>query len=98
MGAGISEGGPCGTHKGGGRAQGVGRALRPCGQVVGPPGVFSVPEIHKYSIKNHTKFSGHLENFYFWDIFYCTDKSENRRIIIFLLYLFKITESKRWVQ
>ena len=34
-----------------------------------PPAVFSVPKILKYSIKNHTKFAGHLENFYFWDIF-----------------------------
>ena len=38
--------------------------------------------------KNHTKFAGHLEHFYFRDIFYCTDNSENRRIILFLLYLF----------
>jgi hypothetical protein len=49
--------------------RGVGRALHPCGPLVQPPGACSVPEILKYSIKNHTKFSGHLENFYFWDIF-----------------------------
>ena len=36
MGAGISGGDPHGTHKTGGRAQGVGRALHPCGKVVGP--------------------------------------------------------------
>jgi hypothetical protein len=69
MGAGISEGGLRGTHKAGGAPRGVGRALHPCGPLLQPPGAISVPEILKYSIKNHTKFSGHLENFYFWDIF-----------------------------
>ena len=45
MGAGISGGGPRGAHEEGGRA------LDPRGQVVAPSGVFSVPEILKYSIK-----------------------------------------------
>ena len=40
--------------------------------------VFSVPKILKYSIKNHTKFAGHLGHFYFRDIFYCTDNSEKQ--------------------
>ena len=62
--------------QGRGRAQGVGRALHPRGSLVHPPGVFSVPEILKYSIKNHTKFSGHLEKFYFQGIFYCKDNSK----------------------
>ena len=62
-----------------GRAQGVGRALDPRGQVLVPPDVFSVPIILEYSRKNHILFSGHLENFYFWCIFYCMDKSENRQ-------------------
>ena len=69
VGAGISGGGPCGVHEAGGAPQGGGRALDPHGQVVWPPGVFSVPIILKYSGKNHIKFSGHLENFYFWGIF-----------------------------
>ena len=69
VGAGISGGGPCGVHEAGCAPQGGGRTLDPRGQVVRPPGVFLVTEILKYSIKNHTKFSGHLENFYFWDIF-----------------------------
>ena len=69
MGAGISEGDPCGTHKPPGSAQGGRHAPRACGPLVQPPSVFSVPKILKYSIKNHTKFSGHLENFYFQDIF-----------------------------
>jgi len=69
MGVGISGGDPRGTHKTGGAPRRVGRALHPCGPLVHPPGAYSVPEILKYSIKNHTKFSGHLENFYFWDIF-----------------------------
>ena len=54
-----------------------GRALDPRGQVPAPPVVFSVPDILKYSRKNHTKFAGHLEHFYFQDIFYCMDNSEN---------------------
>ena len=66
---------------------GGGRTLDPRGQVLAPPAVFSVPDILKYSIKNHTKFSGHLENFYFRGIFYCMDNSENRQKILFLFYL-----------
>ena len=70
--------------RGRGRVQGVGRALHPHGHMVGPPGVFSVPIILKYSGKNHIKFSGHLENFYFLGIFYCTENLENRqKILIF---------------
>ena len=46
-----------------------GRALDPRGQVPAPPDVFSVPNILKYSRKNHISISGHLENFYFRGIF-----------------------------
>ena len=63
--------------RGRGHAQGVGRTPDPRGQVPAPPVVFSVPNILKYSRKNHIKFSGHLENFYFWGIFYCKDNSKN---------------------
>ena len=55
------------------------RALDPRGQVLAPPSVFSVPDILKYSRQNHISILGHLENFYFWGIFYCTDNSENRQ-------------------
>ena len=79
MGARISGGGPCGVHEAGGAPH-----------MVGPPGVFSVPIILKYSRKNYIKFSGHLENFYFWDIFYCKINSENRQKILILLYLYLI--------
>ena len=79
--------GPRGVHEARGRAQGGGRALDPRGQVVCPPGVFSVPIILKYSRKNHIKILGHLEDFYFRGIFYCKDNSENARKIHFLLYL-----------
>ena len=48
---------------------GGGRALDPRGQVIAPPAAFSVPDILKYSRKNHIPFSGHLENFYFRGIF-----------------------------
>ena len=87
VGAGISGGGPPWAHEAGGAPRGVGRALHPCGHMVGPPGVFLVPIILKYSGKNHISFSGHLENFYFQGIFYCKDNSENRQKILFLLYL-----------
>ena len=46
-----------------------GRALDPRGQVLAPPAVFLVPNILKYSRKNHISISGHLENFYFRGIF-----------------------------
>ena len=82
VGAGISGGGPPWAH------ETAGHALDPRGQVPAPPVVFSVPDILKYSRKNHTKFAGNLEHFYFRTIFYCTDNSENRRILLFLLYLF----------
>ena len=49
--------------------RGRGRALDPRGQVLSPPDVFSVPNILKYSRKNHIKSSGHLEHFYCWDFF-----------------------------
>ena len=77
--------GPPGAHKAGARPGG-GRALDPRGQVLAPPDVFSVPDILKYSRKNHISISGHLENFYFWGIFYCMDNSQNRQKILFLLY------------
>jgi len=48
--------------------RGRGRALDRRGQVRAPPVVFSMPDILKYSRKNHTKFAGHLEIFYFWGI------------------------------
>ena len=67
MGAGISGGGPPGAHETGGVPYRGG--LHSCGLVLAPPVVFSVPKILKYSIKNHDKFAGHFEHFYFRDIF-----------------------------
>ena len=52
VGARISGGGHQGPTRQG-RAPGGGRALCPRVQVVAPPGVFSVPDILKYSTKNH---------------------------------------------
>ena len=69
MGAGISGGGPPGAHETGGAPKVGGRALHSRGLVLAPPVVFSVPKILKYSRKNHTKFAGHLEHFYFRDTF-----------------------------
>ena len=68
VGAGISGGGPPGAHETGGTPY-RGHALLSCGLVLGPPAVFSVPKILKYSRKNHTRFAGHLEHFYFRTIF-----------------------------
>ena len=50
--AGISGGGPPGAHEAGAHPGG-GRALDPRGQVLAPPALFSVPDILKYSRKNH---------------------------------------------
>ena len=69
VGAGISGGGPPAAHEAGGAPCKGGRALDPRGQVLAPPAVFSVPNIPKYSRKNHIKLAGHLENFYFRAIF-----------------------------
>ena len=69
MGVGISGGGTPWAHEAGGAPRGVGRALHPRGQVVDPPVVFLVPNILKYSRKNHMQISGHFENFYFRGIF-----------------------------
>ena len=49
--AGISGGEPSWAHEAGG-------ALHPCGQVLAPPAVFSVPDILKYSRKIISKFQG----------------------------------------
>ena len=86
---GISGRGPPGAHEVGGAPNGVGRALDPRGQVLAPPVVFSVPDILKYSRKNHFSISGHLENFYFRGTSLPDAKTENRenqtKSIIFLL-------------
>ena len=70
VGAGISGGEPPWAHEAGGAPRGVGRTPDPRGQVPAPPIVFLVPDILKYSRKNHTKFAGHLEHFYFRTIFF----------------------------
>ena len=69
VGAGISGGGPPGAHKTGGAPKGCGRALHSSVLVLAPPAVISMPKILKYTRKNHTKFAGHLEHFYFRTIF-----------------------------
>ena len=68
VGAGISGGGHRGPTRQGARP-GVGCTPDPRGQLPAPPVVFLVPNILKYFRKNHTKFAGHLEHFYFRDIF-----------------------------
>ena len=53
VGAGISGGEPPWAHEAGGAPCRGGRTLDPRGQVLAPPAVFSVPNILKYSRKNH---------------------------------------------
>ena len=68
MGAGISGGVHVGPTRQAARPRGWARPV-PSWPNGGPPGVFSVSEILKYSTKTHISFSGHFENFYFWGIF-----------------------------
>ena len=58
MGERISGEGPPWGHEAGGRA------LHPRGQVVDPPAVFLVPNILKYSRKNHISISGHFSGYF----------------------------------
>ena len=88
MGAGISGGGPHGAHKDRGHAQGVGRALHPCGQLVRPPGVCSVPEILKYSIKIILNFQGIWRTFIFGTFFIPRLIQKTDKKYYFFLYLF----------
>ena len=53
LGAGISGGEPPWAHEAGGAPCRGGRTLDPRDQVIAPPAVFSVPDILKYSRKNH---------------------------------------------
>ena len=85
--AGISGGEPPWAHEAGRRAQGGGHALDPCGQVLAPPAVFSVPDILKYSRKIILNLQGIWRTFIFGVFFYCIDNSENRHKTLFVLYL-----------
>ena len=85
--------------RGRGRAQGVGRALHPRGQVDGPPAVFSVPDILKYSRKKSYFIFRAFGELLFSGYFYIAlINQKTDREILFLLYFNKITESKRRVQ
>ena len=68
VGAGISGGEPPWAHEARARPGGWPRPGPSCPGACSPV-VFSVPDILKYSRKNHIKLAGHLENFYFWGIF-----------------------------
>ena len=89
MGAGISGGEPPWAHETGGAPCRGGRALDPRGQVLAPPAVFSMPDILKYPRKNHIKLAGHLENFYFRDIFiaWIIQKTDKKNTIFTLFQL-----------
>ena len=87
MGAGISGGGPPWAYEAGGAPRGW-VCPGPSWPGAGSPDVFSVPDILKYSIKNHISFSGHLENFYFRGIFYYKDNSENRQKKYYFCFIY----------
>ena len=87
VGAGISGGEPPWAHEAGGAPCRGGRALDPCGQVLAPPAVFSVPDILKYSRKNIFQFWGIWRTFIFGVFLYCTDNQITDRKILFLFYL-----------
>ena len=87
VGAGISGGGPPWAHEAGGAPYKGGRALDPHGQVLAPLLCSQCLKSSNILEKDHTKLTGHLENFYFQEIFYFMDNSENRQKILFLLYL-----------
>ena len=72
----ISEGAHVGATTYQGTPGGAGAPWCLVGTRCTPSGVICTrnSEIFK---KNHIKFSGHSENFYFWVIFYCTEKTEN---------------------
>ena len=74
--------------RGRGRAQGVGRAPDPRGQVPDPPAVFSVPNILKYSRKKIIfKFKGIWRTFIFGVFLYCMDNQiTDRKLFIFTLF------------
>ena len=79
----MSEGGHVGATTHQGAPGGAGAPWCLVGTRCTPPQVLFAAKLHKYSGKIHVKFSGHSENFYFWVIFYCTEKTENRIIMAF---------------
>ena len=65
-----------GPMRQGGMPQGGGRALCPRGHMVGPPGVFSVPIILKYSRKNILNFEDIWSTFIF-GVFFIARVTQN---------------------
>ena len=75
--------------RGRGRAQGGGRTLYPCGQVLAPLGVLSVPDILKYSRKKIIfKFQGIWRTFIFGVFLIARIIQEIDRKLLFLLYFY----------
>ena len=62
FGVGFKSGGPQGVHKTGGRPQGVGRVLHPCGGLVALLAQLFCFGGFFWSIKNHRKFSARLDS------------------------------------
>jgi len=87
MGAGISEGALRGTHKPGGVPRDVGASCRLVAHWCSPLLCSQCQKFLNIPEKIILHFQGIWRTFIFRSIFYCTEKSENRRIIAFLLYL-----------
>ena len=86
MGAGISGGRPPWAHEAGGAPCRGGRALDPRGQVLAPLLCSQFPIFSNIPEKIIFKFQGIWRTSIFGVFFYCTDNSENRQKILFLLY------------
>ena len=81
------RGATMGPRDRGARPRGAGAPWTPRGQVVGPPGVFSVPIILKYSGKIIFHFQGIWRTFIFGVFFIARIIQKTDRKYYFLLYL-----------
>ena len=74
--------------RGRGRAQGVGRALHPRGQVLAPPAVFSVPDIYSqiFQKKSYSIFRAFGELLFSGYFYIARIVQKTDRKILFLLY------------
>ena len=87
MGAGISGGEPPWAHKAGARPRGGARPP-PSWPGACPSCCVLSARYSQIFQKNHIKLAGHLENFYFWGIFYIAriNQKIDRKILFFTLF------------
>ena len=82
----ISEGAYMGPTSLLGAPRGWGAPCELVAQRCTPRGVFSAKKIQILEKKTYKTFMAFGEFLFFGSFFYCTDNSENRKIIAFLLY------------